>query len=391
MILRKAQRSHSIDTHTEFFAGVGGVSLGLDSFETIWANDIDPLKCEINKLNHPNTHVLCEDISKIKPSDFPNSTIASATFPCTNTSCAGGRQGLLGIKSGVVYRWLNLLKEKRGTKSHPLSMLENPTGLIARNQGADLRSLVLELNSLGYAVNISVVDAKHFVPQSRPRIFITGVDKKFLSPKAYRLTADNIPSDKELVTNPLRRWMLSNLDLDMFALEKTQALPTRTLQLEDVINFHDDGYWAEQSFSDELVANLTGAQLARFKQLVNSPVTSVSTVARRGRKNSAGIGYNATEISVSGLAPAQRPYKGGSSRCWVLIAGKGDYRFKCVSPRESARLMGFDDTFELPGNDKAAYGCTGDAVCPQAVNWVEQHIIREAYAKEEVPQLALAI
>ena len=154
------------------------------------------------------------------------------------------------------------------------------------------------------------------------------------------------------------------------------------MQLEDLIDLKSESsYWASQALTEELVANLTGVQRERFDKLVRSPAICVASVARRGRKREDGSSYNATEISTSGLAPAQRPYKGGSSRCWVLVAGKGTYRFKCVSPRESARLMGFDDSFALPDNAKQAYQCTGDSVVPQAVEWVEKHVFAPLLAQ----------
>jgi DNA (cytosine-5)-methyltransferase 1 len=124
--------------HIEFFAGVGGVRIGLMSnWETIWANDIDPIKRDIYIANAANAKYVVNDIGRLQSKDIPLAELASATFPCSNTSCAGKRAGLLGIKSGVVYRFLKILDEKGGSETVPVSLLENPVGLIARNQGSD--------------------------------------------------------------------------------------------------------------------------------------------------------------------------------------------------------------------------------------------------------------
>jgi DNA (cytosine-5)-methyltransferase 1 len=365
-------------THAEFFAGVGGVSYGLNHFSTIWANDICSMKERTYMHNHNEVEFICDDINNITAIDIPDTTLVSATYPCTNTSCAGDRAGLLGVKSGVVYKWLELMKAKGGASKHPFAMLENPTGLIARNQGRDMRELISQLNGLGYAVNLMVVDAKHFVPQSRPRIFINCIDSKIQSNKIASVTSPlDLPQCKNLMTNPLRKWITKNLDLNIVNVE-TGPLPTRTSQLESLIDFNDHNIdnWADDDFKEELVRLLVGKQLEKFHKLVNSPFKTVSTVARRGRKHANGKSFNATEINVSGVAPAQRPYKGGSSRCWVLVAGQGSYDFKVVTPRESARLMGFDDAFILPSNAKEAYQCTGDSVVPQAVMWVEKNVFK---------------
>lgn len=382
-------------THVEFFAGIGGVTAGLNSWSTIWANDIDKMKSEYYAKNHGD-HIICEDINKLSPSDVPESSLVSATYPCTNTSCAGDRTGLMGIQSGVVYKWVSLVRSKGGASCYPFGMLENPTGLISRGKGKDLRSLIMTLNEMGYSVVLTVVCASHFVPQSRPRIFINCIKKSIAHAnlKAISSAAD-IPQCNKLYPKPLRDWMAKNIDLDICSIG-TPALPTRTVQLEDLIDFNaESSDWASQELTEELVANLTGVQRERFDKLVRSPAICVASVARRGRKRADGTSYNATEISTSGLAPAQRPYKGGSSRCWVLVAGKGSYRFKCVSPRESARLMGFDDSFTLPENVKQAYQCTGDSVVPQAVAWVEKHVFAPLLAKtlpvndEPIKQLEL--
>jgi DNA (cytosine-5)-methyltransferase 1 len=375
-MLHSPQAINKANTHAEFFAGIGGMAFGLNHFNTVWANDICPIKERTFKLNHNDVEFICDDINNILVTDIPNTTLVSATYPCTNTSCAGDRTGLLGVKSGVVYKWLELMKSKGGAETHPFAILENPTGLIARNHGSDLTDLISQLNSLGYAVNLMVVDAKHFVPQSRPRIFINCIDRAIISPNITPITSSNdLPQCKNLMTNPLRKWITKNLDLNLVNVA-TRPLPTRTIQLESLIELDEQNtdHWADENFKDELIRLLVGKQLAKFQKLVNSPFKTVSTVARRGRTHPDGTSFNATEINVSGVAPAQRPYKGGSSRCWVLVAGQGSYDFKVVTPRESARLMGFDDTFKLPSNAKEAYQCTGDSVVPQAVSWVEENV-----------------
>lgn len=377
-MLHSDQPISKLNTHAEFFAGIGGVAFGLNHFNTIWANDICPIKERTFKLNHNEVEFICDDINNISAIDIPDTTLVSATYPCTNTSCAGDRTGLLGIKSGVVYKWLELIKLKGGAKTHPFAILENPTGLIARNQGRDLADLVSQLNTLGYAVNLMVVDAKHFVPQSRPRIFINCIDREIKSTNITPIkSSDDLPKCQNLITNPLRKWITKNTDLNLINVA-TEPLPMRTLQLESLIDLDDPNThnWADANFKAELTRLLVGKQLEKFQKLVSSPFKTVSTVARRGRTHPNGESFNATEINVSGVAPAQRPYKGGSSRCWVLVAGQGTFNFKVVTPRESARLMGFDDTFKLPSNAKEAYQCTGDSVVPQAVSWVERNVYR---------------
>lgn len=370
--------------HAEFFAGIGAVSRGLEgNWETVWANDIDPLKARVFHANNQHKQVdyqVC-DIRTLHARDVPDVGLTSSTFPCTNSSCAGDRRGLLGIKSGVVYRYISLLEEKGGAKAIPYALLENPTGLIARNQGADLRDLIQRLAAIGYGACVSVVDAKHFVPQSRPRIFIVCAPLQemeragHLRPLAQLTNSPN----GSLYTPPIWGWMKTNEDLPLFCVLNTD-LPERQSTLSDVIDLDGDG-WVSKDFEKGLLAGLSGKHIETFNRLVSADEVQIATVARRGRTRDNGERFNATELSCTGIAPCQRPYGGGSSRSWVLVAGNGKYAFKVITPRESARLMGLNDNFKLPENSKEAYQVTGDAVVPACVRWVDQNILTPIMCK----------
>jgi DNA (cytosine-5)-methyltransferase 1 len=45
-----------------------------------------------------------------------------------------------------------------------------------------------------------------------------------------------------------------------------------------------------------------------------------------------------------------------------------------ISPRETARLMGLPDTYELPNNYNEAYHLTGDGVAVPVVRHLAKHI-----------------
>ena len=53
-------------------------------------------------------------------------------------------------------------------------MLENVLGWLTANKGQDFRESVEALNQLGYTMDVFVLNAHHFTPQSRPRMFLIG-------------------------------------------------------------------------------------------------------------------------------------------------------------------------------------------------------------------------
>ena len=67
-------------------------------------------------------------------------------------------------------------------KRPSLIMLENVTGFLTSKGGKDFRRAVLALAELGYWLDAFIVDARLFIPQSRPRLFVIGVHNCVKSP-----------------------------------------------------------------------------------------------------------------------------------------------------------------------------------------------------------------
>ena len=57
-------------------------------------------------------------------------------------------------------------------------MLENVRGLLSHDKGNTWKVIQEELKKAQYDIHFKVIDAVHWVPQHRRRIFIVGFDKK---------------------------------------------------------------------------------------------------------------------------------------------------------------------------------------------------------------------
>ena len=64
--------------------------------------------------------------------------------------------------------------EEMGDSRPPVAVLENVTGLASSHSGDDLTAAIRAFNSLGYSIDALSIDARHFIPQSRPRMFLVG-------------------------------------------------------------------------------------------------------------------------------------------------------------------------------------------------------------------------
>ena len=83
------------------------------------------------------------------------------------------------------FGFINAIKELGGAKPK-LIMLENVTGFLTSKGGADFVRAVTTLAELGYWVDTVVLDAKMFVPQSRPRVFVIGFHESLQSSRIIR-------------------------------------------------------------------------------------------------------------------------------------------------------------------------------------------------------------
>ena len=157
-----------------FFSGIGGIDLGFEKAgcEIVFQCEILSFGQKILRKHWSNVK-LENDITKISPNDIPEADIYVGGFPCQDLSLAnqGKRKGLEGTRSGLFYKYAELIKEKRPR----WVFIENVPGLLNSAKGQDFSIVLKTLDELGYCVAWRVLDAKFFgTPQRRRRTYIVG-------------------------------------------------------------------------------------------------------------------------------------------------------------------------------------------------------------------------
>ena len=351
----------------EFFAGMGLVRAALErsGFGVVFANDISEVKLAIYAANYGDEDFCLGDIRDLSGEDVPTVELATASFPCTDLSVAGGRAGLAGTESGLFWQFTRVLEEMGDRKPRGV-LLENVLGFATSQGGRDLESAIDELNRLGYSCDLIVGDAKWFVPQSRPRLFVVGLadppeveDHRRPTPFrpgwVWRYRAEHprsrmhfypLPSpDKE--TPPLRT-----------VVERLPATDRRWWSAERVKKFQ---------------ASLSPIQLRRVSRLVKADRREWRTAYRRTRRGAA-----VWEVRRDEIAGCLRTARGGSSKQALVEAGGGKLRVRWLTPREYARLQGADNVIlGTVTTNQALYGL-GDAVCVPVVRWIARHYLLPA-------------
>lgn len=349
----------------EFFAGIGLVRLALEQagIAVVFANDFSEIKYRIYGENFSTDHFALCDVAQLTADEIPDVDIATASFPCTDLSLAGNRAGIRGTESGTFWEFTRLLKEMDDRRPKVV-LLENVGGLGSSRAGEDLREAVLELNRLGYWCDIIVLDAVHFVPQSRPRVFIVG------APRAS--SARQVPDN-----GPLRpKWVIefarSNPDLDLQW--QPLALPAELeSRLNDVVErlVPDDERWWDTDRSGRFETSLSELNQARLAKMKRSRAKVWATAYRRTR-----AGVAVWEIRDDGISGCLRTARGGSSKQAVVEACQDRFRVRWMTPLEYARLQGAPEfRFSSVSAAQAMTGF-GDAVCVPAVTWLATHYLR---------------
>jgi DNA (cytosine-5)-methyltransferase 1 len=354
----------------EYFAGIGLVGLGLgENWEVAFANDIDPKKREMF-IDHFDDapHYVLGDIHHLDVDSIPTTLLATASFPCIDLSLAGNRMGLNGKDSGAFWGFRDILK-KMGDRRPPLVLLENVLGWLTANHGKDFRESVRELNQLGYTIDAFVLNAHHFTPQSRPRMFLIGANGQESLADSELIASFGLRPEA-LRTKRLVDTIWDNHDLKWMRLPLPPPPPIRH-DIDSIIedlDDNDDRWWSHQKVA-HIYSQLSEAHRVRVERLQAEDKVTYATVYKRVRNK-----QTRAEIRTDGLAGCLRTPGGGSSKQIVFAMGRGQFRVRWMTEREYARLQGADD-FTIKAPYLQALWGFGDAVCVPAIRWISEHAL----------------
>lgn len=348
----------------EFFAGGGMARMGLgQQWNCLFANDFDHKKSKVYRANWRDEVLNTGDVGEIKTTDLPGvADLVWGSFPCQDLSLAGGGAGLKGERSGTFWPFWNLMKGliKEGRGPH-LIILENVCGTLTSHGGKDFSAICSALRGVGYRYGAVVIDAALFVPQSRPRLFVVAVRKDVaLPPGVLRSGPERTWHTRtmERVYNSLppstkRNWLWWNLP------EPSK----RNTRFADLIEDQPTGVdWHSAEETHRLLSMMSPLNLAKVDEAKKTGKRMVGAIYKRTRRDDNGFKVQRAEIRFDDVAGCLRTPAGGSSRQLIMVVEGVSVKSRLISSRETARLMGLPDEYELPENYNEAYHLTGDGV-----------------------------
>lgn len=341
------------------------MGLAESRIDVAWANDIEIDKQAMYEGHFGDDgdgHFHLGDLGEVHPDQMPaTADIAWASSPCTDLSLAGDRAGLRGKSSGAFWQFTRVLDEYAAEKRPRVAVLENVVGLATSHGGDDLAAAITEFNRLGYSCDVLMIDARRFLPQSRPRLFVVGAQD---------------PPKRQQAQSELRPDSLMHVFGNTSLRTHRAVLPTPPAPVTSGLSMYvekihgNDGRWWDAERTAAFLSSLSPRQAARVAELRDAKTTSYRTAYRRTR-----YGVAVWEVRPDDVSGCLRTARGGSSKQAVVKLGGGQAKVRWMTPREYARLMGAG-LYDLTGarNNQALFGF-GDAVAVPVVAWLAKHYL----------------
>lgn len=361
-------RPADYDRHTfrfiDLFAGIGGIRSGFDAiggrcvFTSEW-NTYSTKTYRANWYCDDEEHIFNSDIRDVTLSNnpmvsetkayehidqaIPDHDVLLAGFPCQPFSIAGvSKKNSLGRKHGFE-------DETQGTlffdvariiqaKQPAIFVLENVKNLKSHDKGKTFSIIMQTLDELGYDVadaeasgasDPKVIDGKNFLPQHRERIVLVGFRRDLNLAEGFTL--------KSIINE----------------------FPQRRVSVKELL---------ETDIDDKYILS---PKLWEYLYLY----------AKKHKAKGNGFGFGLVDPSNSAVTCrtlSQRYFRDGSEllidRGWDMAQGEVNFhqpenmlrRPRRLTPRECARMMGFDkageNTFRIPVSDTQAYRQFGNSV-----------------------------
>ncbi len=339
----------------DLFAGIGGIRTAFEKLggRCVFTSEWDPYAVKTYRANFHDGegHVFASDITKVHERDVPDHDVLLAGFPCQPFSIAGvSKKNALGRPHGfadktqgtLFFDVARIIDEKKPRAF----LLENVKNLVSHDKGRTFATIIDVLhNELGYHVHHRVINGRHFGPQHRERIIIVG----------FR---DNVPFTWD--------------DLDLPDLGVAPRMKS-VLHRQDGSEPQDSPY----------ISGNKGKVLDKYT-LSDKLWNYLQDYAAKHRDKGNGFGFGLVTPESTCRTLSARYYKDGSE---ILISQGSKKNPRRLTPRECARLMGFDDNFRIPVSDTRAYKQFGNSVVVPVISAVARimvpHLIQEAPVKSE--------
>ncbi|MCL2048539.1 MAG: DNA cytosine methyltransferase [Defluviitaleaceae bacterium] len=320
----------------DLFAGIGGIRLGFEqsfggNIKTVFVSEWDKHAQATYKANFGFPAEIAGDITEIDVSQVPEFDICLAGFPCQAFSLAGQRKGFSddyrGMARGTLFFDVVRICEERAPK---VIFCENVKGLPIHNQGRTYDIIKRSLEEINYTVYEKVLNSRDFgVPQNRERIYIVAF-RKDIDSTSFKFPA---PTDTtKRISDIIEKEPVSA----KYYLSETYIETLRKHRARHEAKGNGFGYEIRE-WDDVAGAIVCGGMGRERNLLIDKRQTDLTPVTHiKGEINKEGI--------------------------------------RKMTPREWARLQGYDDSYVLPLADVHLYKQLGNSVSVPVIRAIAERI-----------------
>lgn len=372
----------------EFFAGAGGLSLGLEQagFDVVLAVDRDGYHVATHERNFPYGLSICASVTdldgdKLRRLLGTNREIdlVAGGPPCQGFSHMGTRD-VLDPRNTLVNEFVRLVLELRPKAF----LMENVPGMQSGATAAIFEHALKRWQNEepGYVITTPVrtLNAANFgVPQSRERLFVLGLRRDIGSRAHYpdgplaeqpaRPTVQEAIADLPRLAEHPEMLETDSTTYDESRPKSAYARVLRGLE-QDPTDFSHPRAW------DRSKASCSAAVRHRPDIAALYAATIPGTMVP---------GHKLPKLHPNGLAPTLRAGSESEHGSYTAPRPVHPEEPRCITAREAARLHGYPDWFRFYPGKWHAYRQIGNSVCPPVARALGRQLMQALGEKPQRP------
>lgn len=369
--MRKSSKAFNV---IDLFCGTGAITYGMSQFDSRFrveaGIDIDRAACSTANANHPHARIICSSILEVSPKELERTTKLSTIDmivggpPCQGfSSLRPNRQSNVDDPRNQLFRqFISYVKY-----FEPKTLLmENVVGILSGSNGSLVQEILEGFRKIGYAVDWRVLNAANYgVPQKRERFVLAGVRLN-----GRRSVSINFPKPTHYFAGRVIGTKLKS----NYIVNKLDGSPAVTVNdaISDLPHLNSG---EERAYYRSPPKN--GYQKARRRGCGSA--VSLHIAANHSQKMidvmkvAAGSKLELPEgIVISGFSSCYSRMEPNAPATTITVKFTSPASSKCIhptqnraiTPREAARLQGFDDAFVFEGSKTEIASQLGNAVPP---------------------------
>lgn len=313
-------------TFIDLFAGIGGFRIPMQDIKgkCVFTSEFNFHAQRTYEINFGE--IPFGDITKLDLNIVPKHDVLTAGFPCQPFSISGKMKGFEDTRGTLIYNVFKII-ELRKPK---VVFLENVKHLVHHDKGNTLKTIIKDLELLGYRVSWKVLNASDFgVAQNRERLVIIGHEEELFD----------------------------------FTKLKTKPKPI----LKDILDKDVAFEYLNEPFTliDDPKTQESGLIFIGYR---NKTIRKAGV--RSGTEHLSRVHKQPNRIySTDGLHPAL-PSQESSGRFWIYNEGQ----VRKLTINECYKIMGFPEKFIKINNTSELYRQIGNSVCVPMIKEISKQI-----------------